>query len=103
MATLNIDIEKAAKKIYNETNETGCDLLSRRMAEQLPKYHPDLFPIIESWMKGEEPKFEYQGINLDYIMKKQGCCYISAVGTMSVILKGDITVDSYKKKKFGVR
>ena len=98
MATLNIDIEKAVTKMAEETNSSFY--LARIMVEQLMTYHPRLFPIIEAWVNGENLEFEYQGITIDYIMKKQRCCYISALPTMSILLKGIETVDSFKSREF---
>lgn len=103
MATLNIDIKKATKKIYDEIYKTGDDSLARRRAEQLKNYHPQLFPIIEAWLAGEEKEFEFQGITLSYIMEKERCSFISSLASMSVLLKYPEDVDFYKRRVFGRR
>ena len=100
MATLNIDIEKATKKILSDTYKTGDDRLARRQAEQLQTFHPELFPIIEAWLGGEKPEFEFQGITLSYIIEKEKCCYISAVGRMSLLMNNPNKIKFYKKRTF---
>lgn len=100
MATLSIDIEKATKKIYQETHCKGSDALARRMAEQLKTYHPDLFPIIEAWLNGEEREFEFRGITLSYIMEKEKTNYFSSLSRMSILLEKPDSVERYKNRVF---
>lgn len=94
---LNIDIEKAAEKIYKEGRNSGSGILSKAIAKQLPKRHPNLFPCIEGWFNGEERDFEYQGITLSYIKKKEHCSYLEATVSMSLLLEGYFTPESYEK------
>ena len=98
MAELNIDIDKAAEKIANETH------LSINMAytdaKALKNYHHDLFPIIEAWLDGEEREFEFMEVSLSYIMQKERCCYFSSLSRMSVLLKKPDSVERYKNRVF---
>ena len=98
MATLNIDIDKAAEKIAKEKHVS--ENMAYTMAKALKNYHPDLFPIIEAWLGGEEREFEFQGVSLSYIMKKQRCCYISALPQMSVLLENPDGIEQYKNCVF---
>ena len=98
MATLNINIDKAAEKIAKEKHISINSAYSD--AKALKNYHPDLFPIIEAWLSGEEREFEFQDISLSYIMKKQNCCYISSLSRMSVLLEDPDSVERYKNRVF---
>lgn len=99
MAELNIDIEKAKRKIMEETNSSydmACSI-----AEQFKTYHPALFPVIEAWLNGEEPEFEFEGITLSYIKeKKHSNNYLTTFSTMSLLLKGEFDPDDYKRFKY---
>lgn len=96
MKILNVDIEKAIKRIYEEVYKKKNDELACITAMRLKNYHADLFPVIESWVNGEEPEFEFQGITLSKIMEKEKCGYFSALTFMSLLLAGVIAIESYK-------
>ena len=94
---LNIDIDKAAEKIHKEIRDSKSGILSKAIAKQLPKRHPCLFPCIEGWFNDEERDFEHQGITLSYIREKEHCSYIDATVSMSLLLEGCFTPESYEE------
>lgn len=98
METLNIDIDKAAEKIAKEKHISINSAYTD--ANALKNYHPELFPVIEAWLDGEEREFEFQGVSLSYIMKKQRCCYVSSLSRMSVLLENPDSVERYKNRVF---
>ena len=99
MATLNIDIDKAAKKIAKEIHSTESMAYTR--AEALKNYHPDLFPVIEDWLDDKEIRFEFQGISLSYIKEKEHLNnYFSTLARMSALLKNPDSIEYYKNRIF---
>ena len=94
---LNYDVQKATQKLMMECRES--ERLARMTAEGLAKLHPDLHPIVEAWMNGETPEFEYEGMNLAYIRNKMRNSYIDAVIMMSVLLENPDLVETFKKRK----
>lgn len=98
MATLNIDVEKAAKKMETELSLRPMTALI--MAKNLFNLHEDLFPVIEKWYEGTRVEIEFNGITLDYIMKKERTPYIDAVYTMSWLMENPNRIDFYKERTF---
>ena len=98
MATLNIDIQKAAKKIEKELNLRP--VTASIMANNLFNLHEDLFPIIECWLEGTCKDIEFNGITLDYIMHKEKTPFIDAVFSMSVLMENPEKIEFYKQRTF---
>lgn len=92
-------IEKATDKIKKELNLRFR--AASKMAENLYKLHPNLFPIIEAWLEGTYPEFEYEGITLMYIMEKERTPpYVDAIFTMSLLMQKPDMLSSYKQTSF---
>ena len=79
-----MDINKIARKIADETN---VDMVTAEiMAVQLGKVHPDLKEAVNAWLKGQEISFEFSGISLERIMRRNKCNYLHAIFSMSSVL-----------------
>lgn len=98
MATLNIDIQKAAKKIEKELNLRPAT--ASIMANNLFNLHEDLFSVIEHWFEGTCEDIEFNGITLDYIMHKEKTAFIDAVFSMSVLMENPEKIEFYKQRTF---
>ena len=80
-----MDINKIARRI---ADETGVDMISAEiMATQLQKVHLDLKSVVDAWLNGQELPFEFSGVSLEKIMRRNKCNYVHAIFCMSSILK----------------
>lgn len=98
---LDIDLEKAAKLIEIETNSRP--ILANVMAKQLTAVHEDLYPIVEAWLNGERPDFQFQDISISYIQNREKGPYVSSIFTMSTLLKNPEMIKGYKESTFESR
>jgi len=79
-----MNINQVARKIADETNvDMGT---AEAMAIQLEKVHPDLKSIVDTWLNGLETPFEFGGVSLEKIMRRNKCHYLHAIFCMSSIL-----------------
>jgi len=79
-----MNTNKIAQKIADKTN---VDMVTAEtMATQLGKVHPDLKGVIDAWLNGQEIQFEFGGVSLERIMRRNKCNYLHAIFNMSSIL-----------------
>ena len=79
-----MSIEEITKKIAEQT-DTSVEI-ARIQAEQLMKVQPELYPIVEAWLRDEQPPFERYGVSLAHMMKHDKCLYIHAIFAMSALI-----------------
>ena len=95
-----MSLENVAKKIVREV---GCDITTaQRMADQLAKVHDDLRPVISSWLKDDFIGFEFEGVSLEMIMKKENAPYIKAIFSMSALLNNPQFAAMYSDMKLEI-
>lgn len=76
--------EEEVKKRLREDGYSGDGQCFWNVIQDI---HPDLYPIIESWLKGEHPDFEFGGITIYRLMKRQHITYMEAISQMKIFLK----------------
>lgn len=97
---MNFDEKEVTQLIMEETGES-LDM-AERIAELLQLVHPDLFPVIEAWIKGEKTGYElYNGITLDEIIELERDTYkptyIQAVLVMNQLLNDPEQAKYYRQ------
>jgi len=81
------DEEKALRKLMSEADES--ERLASPAIESLKKVDERLRPYILAWLDGETPSFEFYGVSLEIIHKKEGGTFIDAIFRMDCILEED--------------
>ena len=92
--------ERLIKKIMDETGDRRG--LAETSLIQLGKLHPALNEVVEAWKKGKELPFEFNGITMADILKKEKGSYFSAIFTMSTLLKNPDWTKDYLTLEFFV-
>ena len=95
-----MDINKIVRKIANETNNDM--VTAEKIAQSLEFVHPDLSQVVAAWVLGNELPFEFKGISLDAIRERDKCSFVSAVLTMSFLLKKPQYADGFLTRKMTV-
>ena len=90
----DIDI---ARKIADEAGESLET--AEGIANRLKSVHPDLQPVVAAWLNGEEIPFEFKGVSLDAIRKRDKSGYASAILTMNLLLKKPEYADGFLTRK----
>ena len=85
--------ERLIQKIMDEDNCTYN--MAINIFIQLGKVHPALKEVVDSWKNGVELPFEFNGVTMDYILKKQYGTYLEAIFTMSGLLEMPDRIESY--------
>ena len=93
-----MNTNEVAKKI---SEAIGCDLTTAgHMSDQLMKIHEELHPVVVAWLNGVEIGYEFEGVTLDMIMKKENAKYIQAIFSMNTLLNNPKFVPIYSKMEF---
>lgn len=95
-----LDINKISKKIAKEQN---IDIVT---AESIVKGFEDTPPefqkVIEAWTNDEKLPYEFKGITLKDIFERDKSTYLSAILTMSFLLKHPKYADDFLNRKMDV-
>jgi len=86
-------------KRYKEETQYN-DLAIERRYQSLSYLHPEVLPLVESWLAGEHEDFEFSGISLQEIMEKEHDTYLDALFSMSAFLRNPETVSSYSSYEY---
>lgn len=65
------------------------------MARGLTDINPMLQPCAEAWVHNRIEHFEYNGLSLEHIMKKEQTTYLGAIFRMSSLLAEPGSVQAY--------
>jgi hypothetical protein len=57
--------------------------------------HENLQEVFDAWMEGVEKEFEFKGISLDQIRKKENCDHLNAMHTMSMLIRKPETIELF--------
>lgn len=90
---LNFDEKEIAQLLVERGEED--EFLAPTVAKQLKNVHKYLYPIVESWIRGEKVAFDFEGITLEFILKHDRCTVVQAILRMSDILKNPNLIDLY--------
>jgi len=85
-------------KLQNKINqEIQDEKISENLAESF-KNKPDNFSkIVEVWLNGEEKDYEFNGITLACIQKKEKLTYLEALLRMCVLMDNPNLTKGYKQ------
>jgi len=92
--------ERLIKKIMDERN-CSYDMASN-VFSNLKNVHPALKDVVASWKKGIEIPFEYNGITMADIKKKERSTYLDAIFSMCVLLEDPELVVQYMSMDFSI-
>ena len=81
-------------KRFSEDTSYNYSAIDRRF-DALNRLHPDVLPLIESWLEGKYENFEYQGISIQEIMEKEQLPYVEAIYSMNTFLFHPELVNGY--------
>ncbi len=95
-----MDINKVARKIADEENTDMST--AEQMANRFNALHPDIKAVADAWLNGTLLPFEFMGISLDAIQKRDKCGFASAILTMSFLLKKPKYTEDFLKYKMTV-
>jgi hypothetical protein len=79
-------------KVLSYTND---ERRARNITNTFMKVNPSFADVIEKWVYGAEPKYEYNGITLDIICQKERCSYFSALFRMAILLDNADLANGY--------
>ena len=85
MEQMKLDRKKIIVRLKNEYRYD--DRKATLMADRLEAVHPDLFPTIEAWCKGEFLDYTFQTMSISQFMKLHEQDYLTAVIWMDKIAK----------------
>ena len=88
-----MDIQSLTNKIIAEGEEPD---IAANYAKALLNTPVSFISILERWIKGEQPEYEYNGISLSYIQEKEKCSYYNALLRMQIILESPFFAKGYK-------
>jgi len=89
-----MDVKKLQKKIHEEIK--GKEIFAVNYANALANSPEDFQKVVEAWMEGIETDYEFQGITLDMIRKKENCSYLRAMFRMKILLDDPSLADGYE-------
>ena len=93
-----MDVEEIAKIIERDTGYSGA--MARSMAERITNLHPDLAPVVASYLAGETVRFALGDITLKTIMQKEHCSLVEALFSMNVLLENPELATKYLSLNF---
>ena len=77
-------------------DDTGIDIrTAEEIADRLLRVNGELMPLVESWLRGENVSFEFQGITLEDIQKKQKYILPLAISTMDILMTTPALAEGY--------
>lgn len=88
--------KEVKKRLREETSrsDSGIQCLWNR----IKIIHPKLYLIIEKWLNGEKPDFEFYGMTIYRYMERQEISYIEAVCDASGFLENPEKIFEYIKR-----
>ena len=92
--------ERLIQKIMDEANESR-DMANNTLI-QLGKVHPALKEVVDAWKNGTEIPFEFNGVSMNDIIKKQHGTYFDAIFTMSWLLENPHKIESFLAMDFAI-